>query len=69
MPQNVQGGFWMILIPGAVAYLRYRGDPEPTFPVRIFDVLVGRGFLCGMERDRVGVLKTIRRGLRDQSIA
>ncbi len=69
MPQNMQGGFWMILVPGAVTCLRYRGDPAPTSPVRVFDVLVGRGFLCGMERDRAGVLKTIRRCLRDQSIA
>ena len=69
MTQHVKGGFWMILVPGAVAYLRYRSDPEPTSPARIYDLLVGRGFLDGMERDRASVLKTIRRCLRDQSTA
>jgi len=69
MPQHMKGGFWMILVPGAVAYLRHMDDPEPTSPVRILDLLVGRGFLDDMERDRASVLKTIRRCLRDQSVA
>ena len=69
MPRHVKGGFRMILVPGAVAYLRHMGDPAPTSPVRMFGLLVGRGFLDAMERDRASVLRTIRRCLRDQSIA
>jgi len=59
----------MVLVPGAVAYLRYMGDPAPTSPVRVGDLLVGLGILDDLEHDRTSVLKTIRRCPRDQSIA
>ena len=53
----------MVLVPGAVAYRRYRGDPELRSPARIHDLL---GFLDNVDRDRDSILATIANRLGDR---
>ena len=66
MPQHVKTGFWMVLVPGAVAYLRYKGDPEPTSPARIHALLDELGFLEDVPRDRASIVATIANRLGDR---
>ena len=33
MTHHVKSGVWMVLVPGVVAYLRYKGDPDRIVPV------------------------------------
>ena len=42
--KHVPDGFWTVLVPGAVAYLSYRGEPNPRSAVRIFELLDDLGF-------------------------
>ena len=66
MPQHVKSGFRMVLVAGAVACLRYKGDPEPTSPARIHDLLDELGFLEDVPRDRDSILATIANRLGDR---
>lgn len=59
MGRYVKDGTWMVLVPGAVAYLRYRGEPNPRSPAAIYEQLSELGFLDGVDRDRESVLATI----------
>ena len=59
MQQHAKPGFWMVLVPGAVAYLQYKDDPEPKSPARIYDLLVELGFLDDIPRERKSILATI----------
>ena len=51
-------GFWMVLVPGAVAYLRYQGNPNPT-PTEIYELLEELGLLKDVRRPRNSILSTI----------
>ena len=66
MPRYMKNGFWMVLVSGAVAYLRYRGDPDPTSPARIYELLDELGFLEIVPRDRDSMLATIAIRLGDR---
>ena len=59
MPGQVKPGVWMVSVPGAVASLRYRGDPEPTSPTRIHGLLAELGFLDNVPRHRDSSVATI----------
>ena len=60
MTKRVKNGFWTVLVPGALAHLRYKNDPEPTSPTRIYALLEELGFLDGVEREPDSILATIR---------
>ena len=53
-------GYWMVLVPGAVAYLKYKGARNPKSPEAIYDLLDELGFLKGIGRTRNSILSTIR---------
>ncbi len=59
MPSQVKPGFWMVLVPGAVAYLRYRRDKYARSPTRIYELLEELGFLDGVQRDPDSIRATI----------
>ena len=59
MPRNVKPGTWLVLVSGAVAYLRYKGAPSPTSPTAIYELLDELGFLDNIGRPRGSILATI----------
>ena len=59
MRQIVKTGTWMVLVPGAVAYLRYKGAPNPKSPTAIYELLDELGFLDEIGRPRESILATI----------
>ena len=61
--RTVTKGKWMVLVPGAFGYLRYRGAPNPRSPVAIYDLLEELGFLEDVDRSRDSILGTIRNRL------
>ena len=71
MPQfkfvkTVEKGDWMVLVPGAVAYLRYQGYKNPESPKAIYELLDELGFLEGIDRSQDSIRSTIRNRLRNQ---
>ena len=62
----VPDGTWLVLVPGAVAYLRYKGARDPKSPTAIYDLLKELGFLDDMDRSRQSILATIRKRLGKQ---
>ena len=65
MAKNVPDGFWMVLVPDAVAYLRHHGIPNPA-PTEIHELLDRLGFLKNVDRTRDSILATIRVRLGDR---
>lgn len=59
MSGHTAPGFWMVLVPGAAAYLRYQGNLNPS-AVEIYDLLHDLGFLDGVPRERASIISTIR---------
>ena len=66
MKTRVLTGYWMVLVPGAVAYLRYKGESDPTSADNIYDLFEKLGFLKDVNRNRRSVLNTIRNRLNNQ---
>lgn len=66
MGQYVRDGTWLVLVPGAVAYLRYKRHPKPTSPAAIYELLEELGFLDDIDRDRDGITSTISKRLGTQ---
>ena len=66
MSRHVKDGTWMVLVPGAVAYLRYRGEANPNSAAAIYELLNELGFLDDVDRDPDSVLGRRKRwhGLR-----
>ena len=60
MNRRVKNGFWTVLVAGAVAHLRYKNDPEPTSPTRVYALLEELGFLDDVDREPNSILATIR---------
>lgn len=58
--KQVPDGFWTVLVPGAVAYLSYKGESNPRSAARIYELLEDLGFLKYVNRDRDSILATIK---------
>ena len=66
MGQYVKDGTWLVLVPGAVAYLRYKGCPNPKSPTAIYELLEELGFLDDIDRDKGSIIATISKRLGKQ---
>ena len=65
MGKYVDDGFWMVLVPGALTYLKRQGNPSPKAK-DIYVLLDELGFLEGVDRSRKSILGTIGNRLRNQ---
>ena len=61
----VEDGFWMVLVPGAKAYLQYQGNPNPKAS-EIYQLLDELGFLRDVDRTPQSIHGTIGNRLRNQ---
>ena len=68
MKTRENDGFWMILVPGAVAWLRRQR--RPVTPGSIHDALDRSGLLDSVKqrRSRTQIMKSIRRCCRDPGL-
>ena len=68
MKTHENNGFWMVLVPGAVAWLRKQG--RPVTPYSIHDELDRSSLLDSVKqrRSRTQIMKSIRRCCRDPGL-
>ena len=68
MKTRENDGFWVVLVPGAVAWLRNQG--RPVTPDSIHDERDRSGLLDSVKqrRSRTEIMKSIRRWCRDPGL-